>query len=49
MMNARVRLGSHEVSYIKEAIRWLGVWLDDMLTLNDHTKKTLAKGKESAK
>jgi len=23
--------------------RWLGVWLDDMLTLNDHMKKTLVK------
>jgi len=24
-MNAQVRVGSHEVSYNKEAIRWLGV------------------------
>ena len=23
-----------------------GVWLDDMLTLNDHTKKTLAKARK---
>jgi len=42
-MNARVRVGDREVLYNKEATRWLGVWLDDMLTLNDHTKKTLAK------
>jgi len=42
-MNARVRVGDHEVPYNKEATRWLGVWLDDMLTLNDRTKKTLAK------
>jgi len=44
-MNARVRVGDHEVLYNKEATRWLGVWLDDMLTLNDHTKKTLAKAR----
>jgi len=42
-MNARVRVGDHEVSYNKEGTRWLGVWLDDKLTLNDHTTKTLAK------
>jgi len=45
-MNARVRVGGHEVPYNKEATRWLGVWLDDMLTLNDHTKKTLAKARK---
>jgi hypothetical protein len=42
-MTARVRVGNHEVSYNKQATKWLGVWLDDMLTLNDHTKRTLAK------
>jgi len=31
-MNAQVRVGDHEVPYNKEATRWLGVWLDDMLT-----------------
>jgi len=46
-MNARVRVGNHEVLYNKEATRWLGVWLDDMLTLNDHTKKTLAKARKA--
>jgi len=46
-MNARVRVGDHEVSYNKEATRWLGVWLDDMLTLNDHMKKTLAKARRA--
>jgi len=46
-MNARIRVGSHEVPYNKEASRWLGVWLDDMLTLNDHTKKTLAKARRA--
>jgi len=46
-MNARVRVGSYKVSYNKEATRWLGVWLDDMLTLNDHTKKTLAKARRA--
>jgi len=44
-MNARVTVGNHEVPYNKEATRWLGVWLDGMLTLNDHTKKTLAKAR----
>jgi len=46
-MNARVRVGNHEVSYNNEATRWLGVWLDDMLTLNDHTRKTLAKAQRA--
>jgi len=46
-MNARVRVGDFEVPYNKEATRWLGVWLDDMLTLNDHTKKTLAKARQA--
>jgi len=46
-MNAQIRVGDHEVSYNKEATRWLGVWLDDMLTLNDHTKKTLAKARKA--
>lgn len=43
MMNAQVRVGSHEFQYNQDAIRWLGVWLDGMLTVNDHTKKALAK------
>jgi len=46
-MNARVRVGNREVSYNKEATRWLGVWLDDMLTLNDHMNKTLAKARRA--
>jgi len=44
-MNARGRVADHEVSYNKEATRWLGVRLDDMLTLNDHTKKTIVKAR----
>jgi len=36
-------VGNYEVPYNKEATRCLGVWLDDRLTLNDHTKKTFAK------
>jgi hypothetical protein len=46
-MKARVRVGNHEVHYNKEVTRWLGVWLDDMLTLNDHTKRTLAKARKA--
>ena len=44
-MRARIRVGSNEVQYNKEATRWLGVWLDSMLTLNDHTKKIFAKAR----
>jgi len=47
MMNARVRVRNHEVSCNKEATRWLGVWLDDMLTQNDHTERTLAKARKA--
>jgi len=46
-MNARVRVGNYEVPYNKVATRWLGVWLDDMVTLNDHWKKTLAKARKA--
>jgi len=46
-MKAKIRVGSHEVPYNKEATRWLGVWLDSMLTLNDHTKKTFAKARRA--
>jgi hypothetical protein len=47
MMKAEIRVGSHDVPYNKEAMRWLGVWLDDLLTLKDHTKKTLAKARRA--
>jgi len=46
-MKAKIRVGNHEVQYNKEATRWLGVWLDSMLTLNDHTKKTFAKARRA--
>jgi hypothetical protein len=46
-MKAKIRVGSHEVQYNKAATRWLGVWLDSMLTLNDHTKKIFAKARRS--
>lgn len=45
MMEAKIHFGNLEVCYNKEATRWLGVWLDDMLTLKDHTKKTAVKAK----
>jgi hypothetical protein len=44
-MKAKIWVGNHEVQYNKEATRWLGVWLDDMRTLKDHMKKTLAKAR----
>jgi len=46
-MKAKLRVGNHEVQYNKEATRWLGVWLDSMLTLNDHTKKIFAKARRA--
>jgi hypothetical protein len=46
-MKARVRVGNHEVQYNTEATRWLGVWLDDMLTLNDHTKRILGQARKT--
>jgi len=46
-MNAGVGVRNYDVSYNTEATRWLGVWLDDMHTLNDHTKKTLAKARRA--
>jgi len=38
-----VRVGHHQISYNTEATRSMGVWLDDMLTLNDPTKQTLVE------
>jgi hypothetical protein len=45
-MKTRIKVGSHQVQYNKEATKWLGVWLDDMLTLKDHTKIALAKARK---
>jgi hypothetical protein len=36
-MKHRIRVGNHEVQYNKKVTRWLGVRLDDMLALKDHT------------
>jgi hypothetical protein len=47
MMMAKISVGSHEVRYNKEVTRWLGVSLDDMLTLKDHTKRMLAKSRKA--
>jgi len=46
-MKAEIMVRSLEVQYNKEATRWLEVWLDSMLTLNDHTKKTFAKARRT--
>jgi len=40
-MQASIRVRNHEVEFNTDVTRWLGVWLDDMLTLNDHWKMTL--------
>jgi hypothetical protein len=42
-MKPKIRVGNHEVVYNKEATRWLGVWLYNMLTLRDHKKRTIVK------
>jgi len=44
-MKAKIRVGNHNVQYNKEATRWLGVWLDSILTLNDHSKKIFVKAR----
>jgi len=41
-----VSVRHYEIKYNKEATSWLGEWLDDMLTLKDHTKETLAKARK---
>jgi len=46
-MMAKIRVRNHDVQYNKEATRWLGVWLDGMLTLNDHMKKIFAKARRA--
>jgi len=46
-MKARIRVRDREVEHNNDPTRWLGVWRDDMLTLNDHTKKTLAKARRA--
>jgi len=46
-MKARIRVRNHEVQYNKKATRWLGVWLDSMFTLNNHTKKSFAKARRA--
>jgi hypothetical protein len=45
-MKAQIRVGNHEDRNNKDAMRCLGVWLDHMLTLNDHTKRTLVKARK---
>ena len=45
--NAKIRVGNHETQYNKEETRWLGVWLDSMLTLNGHTKRILVNARRA--
>jgi hypothetical protein len=33
---ASIRVGDKEISFNKEATRWLGVWLDSQLTTKEH-------------
>jgi len=44
---ATIRTGGTEVAFNKETTRWLGVWLDSHLTLRDHQKVMLKKGRKA--
>jgi len=48
-MQAKITVGSHEVQYNKVVTIWLGMWLDDLLTLNCHRKNTLANARKTQK
>lgn len=42
----KIFLGNgHEVAYNKEAVRWLGVWLDSKLSMKVHHKRWISKAK----
>ena len=44
---ARITVEGHEVSFHKEATRWLGIWLDTGLTLKDHYQTCLRKARSA--
>src|SRR5215210_6804692 len=43
----QLRIGAHRVPYNKAATRWLGIWLDSALTLQQHRLVRLKKGKQA--
>jgi len=44
---AKVIVGEEEVAFNKEAMRWLGVWLDSQLTLKEHHATRLKSGRNA--
>lgn len=44
---ATVMTGGREISFNKEATRWLGIWLDAHLTLRDHQKGMMKEGRKA--
>jgi len=44
---ATVEAGGREIEFNKEATRWLGIWLDSHLTLRDHQRVMMKKGRKA--
>jgi hypothetical protein len=44
---ASIRVGTNEITFITQATRWLGVWLDSQLTLKQHHAIRLTDGKKA--
>jgi len=42
-----VKAGGREIQFNKEATRWLGIWLDSHLTLRDHQRVMMKKGRKA--
>ena len=42
-----VRVGDREVPFAREAIRWLGVWLDSSLTLRESRRRVLKRARRA--
>jgi hypothetical protein len=45
--SATIKVGNKDVTFNREATRWLGVWLDSQLTLKEHHAIGLKEGKKA--
>jgi hypothetical protein len=45
-IDIKVWVGYHEIAYNRQAMHWLGIWLDPKLTLNQHHHKWTTKAKQ---
>jgi hypothetical protein len=45
-IDIKVWVGHHEIAYNRQAMHWLGVWLDPKLTLNQYHHKWTTKAKQ---